>query len=225
MVSRALALAAALAVAAPVPGRACEIALAFALDVSASVDARDYRLQRDGLARALTAPEVARVILALPGGAAFAAYEWSGRDQQTLIVDWTPVSDRAALEGLAARISGSGRSHSEFPTALGYALGYGARLVARAPDCRRRVIDVSGDGKTNDGFGPKLAYDAFPFTGITVNGLVIEGTDFGVTAYYRATLPHGPGAFVERADGYADYARAMRRKLLRELLGPQMVDR
>ena len=207
------------------PAAACEVALVFALDVSASVDAREYALQRDGLAGALTAPEVVRVIRAQPGGVALAAYEWSGRDQQVLLADWTPVRGRAALERFAARIGQARRSHREFPTAMGFALGHGARLLERAPPCDRRVIDVSGDGVNNDGFGPALAYRAFPFAGVTVNGLAIEGSEPGVTAYYRANLPHGPGAFVEVADGFEDYATAMRRKLLRELSGAQMVAR
>jgi len=35
--------------------------------------------------------------------------------------------------------------------------------------------------------------------------------------YYSNEVLHGPGAFVEIADGFADYANAMERKLLREL--------
>ena len=35
--------------------------------------------------------------------------------------------------------------------------------------------------------------------------------------YYQEFVIQGPGAFVERADDYADFERAMRRKLLREL--------
>lgn len=223
MVIRAGALAACLAASAP--AGACEVALAFALDVSASVDSYEYAQQRDGLATALTDPSVARVIMGLPGGVALAAYEWSGRNQQVVIADWTAVGDAAALAAFAARLRATSRSHREFPTALGYALGFGAGLIGRAPPCGRRVIDVSGDGVNNDGFPPRLAYDAFPFDGLTVNGLAIAGSEPEIAAYYRAHLPHGPGAFVEVAADYADYARAMRRKLLRELLGAQMVGR
>ena len=207
------------------PAAACELALAFALDVSASVDAEEYVLQRDGLADALRAPEVARVVLAQPGGVALAAYEWSGREQQSVIADWTRVGDSHALARFADLVGAARRSHREFPTAIGYALGFGARLIQRAPACARRVIDVSGDGVNNDGFGPRLAYRAFPFEGVTVNGLAIEGSEPEVAGYYRAALPHGPGAFVEVAAGFEDYARAMRRKLLRELTGAQMVAR
>ena len=38
-----------------------------------------------------------------------------------------------------------------------------------------------------------------------------------LTAYFHSRIIHGPGAFVEVAQGYEDYATAMSRKLLREL--------
>jgi hypothetical protein len=34
-----------------------------------------------------------------------------------------------------------------------------------------------------------------------------------------ANVLHGPGAFLETAAGFADYERAMKRKLVRELQG------
>ena len=79
------------------------------------------------------------------------------------------------------------------------------------------MIDVSGDGVNNQGFGPDLAYKHFPFDNITVNGLVIEGHDQQVTQYYRREVLRGPGAFLEIAQGFEDFERAMSRKLYREI--------
>ena len=46
----------------------------------------------------------------------------------------------------------------------------------------------------------------------------IVGTETGeLPAYFQANVIQGPDAFVEVADGFEDYARAMKRKLLREL--------
>ena len=42
----------------------CRLALVLALDVSASVDPAEDRLQRDGLAQALLAPEIVHAFLA-----------------------------------------------------------------------------------------------------------------------------------------------------------------
>ena len=47
----------------PAMAQDCRLALVLALDVSSSVDAIEDRLQRDGLARALLAPEVVRAFV------------------------------------------------------------------------------------------------------------------------------------------------------------------
>jgi len=51
----------------------CRQALAMALDVSGSVDTREYHLQLDGLASALTDPDVQRAMLAQPGNPVYLA--------------------------------------------------------------------------------------------------------------------------------------------------------
>lgn len=218
---RALA-AAALIAAAAAPAEACRLALAFALDVSASVDEGEYRLQLDGLAEALADPAVRTAMLAPGGPVALTAYEWSGARQQAIIAPWSVIASEAQLDAFAAGIAGHTRRYGEFPTAVGYALGYGAVLMRRAPACARRVIDLSGDGVNNDGFGPAAAYREFDFAGITVNGLVIGGGNLELISFYQFEVVHGPDAFVEVAADYADYARAMRRKLLRELGGDRI---
>ncbi|SFO83800.1 DUF1194 domain-containing protein [Tranquillimonas alkanivorans] len=196
----------------------CRLALLLALDVSSSVDADEDALQRSGLARALVAPEVRDAVFAVPGEpVALAVYEWSGRYQQDVLLDWTLLRAPADLEAASQAIAGSRRGHAEFPTALGYAVGYSARLFARAPECLFRTLDVSGDGVNNDGFPPRLAYENFPLEGVTVNGLPIGGHDPEVFAFYGTEVLRGPGAFLEVAENFEDYERAMRRKLVREI--------
>ena len=197
-------------------GAGCQLALALALDVSSSVDGREYRLQRDGLAAALMSQEVQRALFLGSGDVAIAVYEWSGRNQQVMVLDWTLLSDAKVLAGVVQRLLETQRTYDEFPTAIGFALGYGAVLMARAPRCDRRTIDVSGDGITNDGFAPAAAYRNFPFQGVTVNGLVLS-SDPTISAYYRTQVIRGPAAFVEITRGYRNFEAAMQRKLLREL--------
>jgi hypothetical protein len=214
---KALCAAAMLAVAAPAPADACRLALAFALDVSASVDETEYRLQLDGIAAGLRDPAVRAAILGPGGGVALAAYEWSGTRHQVTIAPWALITTDRALDAFATELTAQPRSYSEFPTAVGYALAYGAVLLRDAPPCQRRVIDISGDGLSNDGFGPTAAYREFDFDGVTVNGLVIGGEDLELISFYQFTIAHGPDAFVEVARDYTDYRRAMLRKLLREI--------
>jgi len=203
------------------PAAACRLALALAMDVSSSVDAAEDALQRGGLAAALVAPDVQAAFLAPGDPVALAVYEWSGRRKQILLQDWVLIRAPSDLQAVSARIAASPRSHDDFPTALGYALGYGATLLGRAPDCAAATLDVSGDGENNEGFGPEEAYRAFPFDGITVNGLVVRAMPTegraDLVSYYRDTVIRGPGAFVEVAGGFADFERAMRAKLIREL--------
>lgn len=136
------------------------------------------------------------------------------------IAPWQFAADRAGIARFAAQIRGHERGYNEWPTALGYALGYASTRLGQAPlNCARKVVDVSGDGVNNEGFGPIDAYRNFDFNGVQVNGLVIAGAMPDPVDYYRRNVPHGPGAFVEVASDFADYERAMQRKLLREING------
>lgn len=189
-----------------------------ALDISSSVDGIEDRLQRQGLADALASNEVIEAILSVPGQTvALGAFEWSGRNQQALVLPWRILADSNDILAAAAAIRASTRSHSEYPTAIGYALGFAARVFDSAPACHQKTLDVSGDGINNEGFRPQLAYRHFQLSDVTVNGLAIGGHGENLADYYRHELIRGPGAFVEEAQGFQDFERAMRRKLVREL--------
>ena len=217
--ARLLALALVVAVAAGGAARAeCRLALSLGLDVSSSVDAREYRLQTEGLAAALMAPEVREAFLATPGDPVMLhVFEWSGWQQQVVRQDWTPILGPADLDRVAAGLAAQERSFAQYPTAIGHAMVYGAAALQAAPECGQRTLDLSGDGTNNDGVAPEVARRDQPMQGITVNGLVIGANVTTLGRYYRQFVIQGPGAFVEEAGDYADFERAMRRKLLREL--------
>ncbi len=196
----------------------CRLALVLALDVSSSVDPGEYDLQRLGLASALDAPDIRHAILrGAPGDVALSVYEWSGSFQQKVHLDWTLLRSEADITNAVGVLLAMTRRTADYPTALGSGLGYGAQVMARAPQCDRRVIDISGDGINNDGFGADLAYRNFPLDGITVNGLVILGHDTEVLDYYQRHVIRGPRAFTEVAQGFEDFQSAMARKLYREV--------
>lgn len=200
----------------PGAAEACELALVLAQDVSSSVDAREFALQQTGVATALTDPDVMEAIAAI-GGVWLYSFEWSGRNQQVEHLPWTFIHSAESIRAAAARIGGARRSHDNFPTALGWAVGHALIRLRAAPErCLRQVVDVAGDGVTNDGFLPRHAYAANDMTGVTVNALAIDGRPSPVR-YYREHVLYGPGAFLEVADGFEDYARAMKKKLLREI--------
>jgi hypothetical protein len=195
----------------------CRLALQLGMDVSASVDQAEYRLQVEGLASALLDPTVTEAFLNGPGPVALSIFEWSGRFQQDIIVDWVMVESEADLLAITERVNQAIRGNQDFPTALGYALGFASTRFREAPACLFQTLDISGDGQNNDGFPPAAAYEHFDFDGVTVNGLAIGGASREIEGYFLEHVMHGPGAFVEYALNHNDFAETMRRKLEREL--------
>ena len=218
----------AVSLAAMAPGAAgaeCRLALLLGLDISSSVDADEDALQRGGMAAALRAPEVQAAFFAADQTVALAVFEWSGRYNQEVLLDWTMINSPTDLDRVAGVIGQTRRSYAEFPTAMGEALSFAAGMMDRAPSCLMRTIDMAGDGENNEGAGPDAAYTLPSFQTITVNGLVVANaadfqTEERLTAYYRDHVLHGPGAFMVVADGFDDYLRAMRQKLEREVRPP-----
>ena len=197
----------------------CTAALVLALDVSASVDEVEYRIQMDGLAAAFRDEAVVQTILAYPGAGIMAtAFLWSGFQHQESVVGWTWLGSEAAIAAFADRIESMPRTHDYWPTALGRAIAHAADLHdENGTPCRRRIVDVSGDGVNNDGQPPRWYAAQGRFAGLTVNGLVIRGAVPDPTGHYEREVLHGPGAFLEIADSFEDYPAAILRKLLREL--------
>jgi len=204
---------------------ACRLALVLALDVSGSVDQREYRLQLDGLANALHDPDVATAIFALPSAPiSIAVFEWSSSGYQRLIQDWVALETDADLNALTQRLRSWTREAAPQATGLGAAMQFSQGMLERGPECWKQTLDISADGKNNDWPTPldlKRKGTLGPFR---INGLVIAEGDDGsdtsaaeLSAYFRARVIQGPDAFVEVALGFSDYERAMRRKLLKEL--------
>ena len=196
----------------------CKLALVLALDISSSVNEREYNIQLQGLARALRTPEVIQAILTPEGvGIAVIVYEWSGYNQQDIVIPWTILDSEAVILDLAATLSAHRRPYSDLTTAIGKAVEYGARMFQTAPTCGRKVIDISGDGENNDGVGPEYFRAQGKLDGITINGLVIQGAFPDPAPYYRNHVVQGPGAFVALARDYDDYPSVIIGKLLREI--------
>lgn len=207
---------------------ACRQALALGLDISGSVDAQEYLLQRNGLATALGS-EAVQDVLFMPGAAPIrlVVYEWSGPREQAVIVPWVDVVDPTALAGVIGRLQSTPRPVQSPTTALGPAMQAGLDLLALQPDCWKRTLDLSGDGKANTGALPQTVALSEAQADVVINALVIgiaerPGGNWGagvqeLTSYFEAYVLRGAGAFVEVALGFDDYAEAMERKLLREL--------
>lgn len=213
---------------------ACRHALSLGLDVSSSVDDAEYQLQLDGVVAALNAPTVQEILFAQPDAPILVqVFEWSGPVNHTVLVPWTTIATPDDLAEVSAALRTHRRGVAAPTTSIGSAILAGYGYLEQHPECWRRTLDISGDGETNTGPPPESIGEAQRPANVVVNGLVVgssnffgDGIDFDnidqLTAYYRNKVVRGPGAFVEVALGYADYAAAMERKLMRELAAQVM---
>ncbi|MXQ08786.1 DUF1194 domain-containing protein [Alphaproteobacteria bacterium GH1-50] len=208
---------------------ACRLALLLALDVSGSVDAREYALQIEGVASALDDNEVRRVLLAMPEApVALSIFEWSSASYQKVVQDWVLLTDSESLNRVIAALRNWQRMPAPEATGLGAALEFSYRHFQNAPACWDQTLDVSADGKNNDWPIPERLRRGGELGSMKVNALVVA-PDFlvtydtsgsgiqGLRDYFENNIIYGPGAFTEVAMGFDDYARAMHLKLLREL--------
>ena len=121
-------------------------------DVSRSIDDAEFELQRKGYAAALSDPRVLNAIHGRPGGVIGICFiEWSGEEEQQVVVDWTAIRDEedaavVATSILAARRSFMGR------TSISSGIDFAVAQFAKSKwQVERRIIDISGGGTNNSG--------------------------------------------------------------------------
>ncbi len=206
--------------------RSVDLELVLAVDASASVSGEEFDLQVRGLAEAFRHHSVVQAIRAAGDlGLAVALVQWADYRQHTLSVDWTVVRDAASARQFAKQIDGVTRAVAG-NTAIGGAIEFAIlQLEGNGYAGRRRVIDVSGDGRNNQGPAAWLVRNLAVAQGITVNGLAILNEDPTLDRYYVTNVIGGPGAFVMTANDYAAYRLAILTKLVTEISGPPTASR
>lgn len=197
------------------PVQACEVALMLAVDVSGSVDAREYRVQMDGLAAALTDRTVSDALVS--GNAKLALMQWTGSGRQSVVINWTDMGHDADVIAFADRVMTEPRLWRDYSTAIGEAMALSLAYFAQVPECDRHVIDISGDGESNEGRMPRQIWAELAAANVTVNALVIEESVPGLTGYFEKEVIMGPGSFAVTANSFDDYPDQIVRKLYREL--------
>jgi hypothetical protein len=203
-----------------------DLQLVLAVDVSRSIDEVEAELQRRGYIEALTNERVIDAILSGEHRRIALCYtEWAGTHYQTVVLDWAVIDSPAAARRFADKLAEAPRQSQSW-TAIGAGLVHAAQRFENSGfAAKRRVIDISGDGRTNDGPPAELVRDRLVAQGIVVNGLpvMMNRTNFGrppdltLDKYYEENVIGGPGSFLIVAETFDHFGRAVRTKLVREI--------
>jgi Protein of unknown function (DUF1194) len=193
--------------------------LVLALDSSASVDAREFDLQNEGIARAFRDPDVLQAVDNMrPYGAAIAIVQWGGPGETQVVLPFAHIENARDAKAFGFRVGLIRRWMRASSTSIATGITDSVALInANEFEGFRKVVDVSGDGPENSGADLDAARKDALTSGVTINGLSIEAEDRRLHKYYLEHVIIGADSFVEPAQGFKDFARAIREKLLREL--------
>jgi hypothetical protein len=221
-----------------------DTALIVSVDVSNSVNAERYKLQMEGIAKALEDPSVIDAIVSGPnGGILFSMVTWA--DRPTISLPWVKIASKADALAVAAKVRALPLQGGEFTCLTRMLRMANDKIVPQIPArVLRTIIDVSGDGPDNCNADEPVekVRDELVGNGVTINGLPIilgedeeqvampqpagvansappNGQPTGLEDWYRAHVKGGNGSFVLPANGYGDFARAIRQKFVIEISG------
>jgi hypothetical protein len=211
-------------------GNDVDLLLVLAADVSRSIDAAKFQLQREGYAAAISDPGVLDTIRSGKNGRIGLTFvEWSGVGAQHVVIDWTTVGNSASAKDFGDRLIEAPRSFAD-RTSISGAIEFAMGQFVQAPfESVRRTIDISGDGTNNAGRDVGALRDEAVAKGITINGLVILSDNpmswnpdhtnppGGLDNYYRTNVIGGPGAFVMVAQNFNSFGQAIINKMIAEV--------
>ena len=212
--------------ASPTDALAVDVELVLAVDISLSMDEKEFALQRAGYVEALRHPDFIRAVRAGPTGRiAIAYFEWAGTVRDDGVIGWRIIDSAESANSFADKVAA--RPFRSFRgTSISGALAFGTELFDRTSfEGERSVIDISGDGPNNIGPPVTATRDEAIAKGIVINGLPIlirpSPTFSHLDQYYAQCVTGGPGSFVLPIHAAAEFSTAIRRKLILEVSGTQ----
>ena len=196
--------------------------LLLAVDCSSGVSDEEFDLQMQGIALAFEHPSIlAAIEQSGSSGIAVSLVQWSSLNDQAVALDWTHIRGIGDALAFARGVRSVGRLIGGGSTSLSAVMSKAVGSIeSNGIEGERRVIDVSGDGRANEGQSPAHARVYANQAGITINGLAILNEEPDLASYYLAWVVGGPGSFLLTADNYHDFVEAIRRKLHMEIIGP-----
>lgn len=213
-------------------GEEVDLELVLAVDISRSMAMGEQILQRDGYVDAIRSPEfLAAVQSGLIGRIALTYVEWGSAGDERVLIDWRVVEDEASAAAFADVLADA-PIRGETRTSISEALIFSVNLIdTNAYEGLRRVIDVSGDGPNDHGRPVTQARELAISRDVTINGLPIVLDEHGkrwsvvedLETYYRNCVIGGVGSFQVPIRNRRDFAAAIRRKLVLEIVGVEPV--
>lgn len=226
------------ALAQPAQAVPVSLELYLAADVSGSIDANDFTLQRQGFAAAFQSAAVINAIVNSGGGIAVKLVDFA--DGVYSAVDWTLITNAAQSAAFAASILAAPRGGGAFESdnQSGMINAALADVNNNGFEGRRRVLDIASEGAQDVGgcsFNNvncptvQTARDNFlNGGGTTINAIWLNDRDFfgldgndiiNAFQYGSLNVIGGPGNFQVFAQDFTAFAGAIERKIFREVVG------
>jgi hypothetical protein len=200
-----------------------DLELFLSVDVSGSVDATEFDLQKSGYVQAFQDAAVHAAIASKPNGVAVALGQWSSTANSPLAVGWTLLTDAASSNAFAAAINTMARQSSG-NTCVACGINAAVTELQNNAYVGPGIIDVSGDGRDNvlGTAATAAARDAAAALSIKINGLPILTDDPGLGLWYQTNVQTANG-FTLPAAGFDDFDQAVQQKIVREINGGDTV--
>ena len=203
-----------------------DVAIVVALDRSESIDREEARAQIRGLIHTLTNSRFMQVVSSGPHGRiGLSVVAWSSFGRTELLLPWSVVAGPAdaarAAEILALDFERQRTTRHGSQTDVAFAIELGITQHEHLPwPATQRVINVVADGISNIGRVASVDRDRALKRGITINGLIMgRGSAIEVLSrYFKREVIGGPSAFVQVSRSNDDFAEAMLRKMLLEMV-------
>ena len=211
-----------------------DVQLVLAADISGSMSASLKDAQRLGFVVAFLDRSLQQAIMSGPlGRIAVSYFEWAGNGDQRLIVPWTVLATPEDMARFAKSLQSGPTQGNGSETSISGAMVFARQLFQESGFAsKRKVVDISSNGRNSQGTDLALALEALFAIGATVNGLVLSDSASGQNApystiiteydgplidYYRNEVIGGPGAFAIEVDPSDGFSSAILRKLVMEI--------
>lgn len=207
-----------------------DLELVLLADASGSIGNDEIRYQRRGYADALADPDTLAAIASTGRFQKIAVtyIEWGQWDSQIAVVPWTIIAspeDAAAFNRALLAAPRTARGRNSIGNAL---VAAGKAITGNVHEGTRKVIDLSADSVNSwGGASVEAARAQVLAQGITINGLAVlcrtcasgRPVSYDLEQAFEDTIIGGTGSFVVSADQPANFALAVKRKLILEIAG------